>query len=59
MVEDTKKTVKKTLFFEKNREGFSIEIGIENPSEKYKKDTIGPFLDTLFQRAKEEILKTY
>ena len=59
MVEDTKKTVKKTLFFEKNREEFSIEIGIENSSEKYKKDTIEPFLDTLFQRAKEEILKTY
>lgn len=53
MVEKTTKSIKKTLSFEKSGETFSIEIHLENVSQD--KNTVIPFLDTLYERIKEEI----
>lgn len=55
MEERTIKTIRKTLCFEKRGETLSIEIYLENVSPHVKSDTIIPFLDTLFERAKEAI----
>lgn len=55
MTESTVKIVKKTLQFEESGETFSIEICLKNLSPSTKRDTIIPFLDTLFERTKSDI----
>ncbi len=54
-VEKTTKTVKKSLNFEKSGETLSVEIALENVSPNINIDTVIPFLNTLFERAKEAI----
>lgn len=53
--EKTTKTIKKSLYFEKNGETLSVEIVLENVSPNVKADTIISFLDMLYGRAKEEL----
>lgn len=55
MEEKTSKSIKKTLSFEKSGEIFSVKITLENISPTVHYSTIRPFLDTLFERAKDEI----
>lgn len=55
IIETTKKTIKKSLSFEESGETFSVEICLENVSPGTKIDTIIPFLETLFVRAKEQL----
>lgn len=55
MEELTSKSIKKTLLFEKSGEIFSVKITLENISPMVNYNTISPFLDTLFERAKDEI----
>lgn len=54
-VEKTTKAIKKSLCFEKSGETLSVEITLENVSPDIRTDTIIPFLNTLFERAKEFI----
>jgi len=53
--ERTSKSIKKTLSFEKSGEIFSIKITLENISPRVNYSTISPFLDTLYERVKDEI----
>lgn len=55
MKEQTCSSLKKTLRFEKTGEAFSICINIENVSPETKKETVISFLDTIFEKIKEEI----
>ena len=55
MQETTCKSIRKTLEFEESGEKLSVTVGLENISSKTKKETIVPFLDTLFEKVKEEI----
>lgn len=54
MKETTKRSVKKTLAFEESGQAFAVTIDIENTRPDTKHETIIPFLDTLFDNAKEE-----
>lgn len=54
-VEKTTRTVKESIGFEKSGESFSVEIALENVSPTISSDTIIQFLDTLFEKAKENI----
>ena len=53
MRENTSKSIKKSLNFEDSGETFSIEICLENVSQD--KNTVIPFLDTIYERIKKEI----
>lgn len=55
MHEVTCRSIRKSIAFEKSGEKFSVEISLENLSNESKKETIVPFLDTLFRKIKEEI----
>lgn len=55
MNEMTTRTIKKSLCFEKSGETLSVEICLENVSPSVKTNTIIPFLNTLFEHAKEAI----
>lgn len=55
--EITKRSVNKSLNFEKSGETLSVEISIENVSPESKAEAIEPFLDTLFDKAKKKILE--
>lgn len=55
MEELTKKSIKKTLRFEKGGEIFTLEIGLENISPDLKKDTAVSFLKVLFDRMIDEL----
>lgn len=52
--EGTCRNIKKFLRFNSG-ETLSIELHIENVSPQISKDAIIPILDTLFERAKEDI----
>lgn len=54
MEEKTSRSIKKTLSFEKSGEVFSIEVTLENISPETKRDTALMFLDTLFERIKDD-----
>lgn len=55
MNEKTCKKIKKTLEFENSEEIFSLEIALENISPELDKKTIMSFLDTIYERLKDEI----
>lgn len=55
MKEKTYKKIKKTLEFEETGEMLCITIDLENISPETKKETITPFLDTLYKRVLQEI----
>lgn len=55
MKEETSKSIKKTLSFEESGEIFSVKITLKNISPTTHYSTITPFLNTLFDRAKDEI----
>ncbi len=54
MKETTRRSVNKSLNFEKSGETLSVEINMENVSPEFKAEAIMPFLDTLFDKAKKE-----
>ena len=49
MHEVTCESIRKSIIFEESGEKFSVEVSLENLSCESKKETIVPFLDTLFQ----------
>ena len=55
MTENTQKSIKKALFFEKNGETFAVEISIANVPPKRERDTIIRWLDELYVNAKMEL----
>ena len=55
MQEMTCKSITKSIGFEKSGEKFSVTVTLDNISSESKKETVVPFLDTLFKKIKEEI----
>ena len=55
MHEVTCRSIRKSIVFEESGEKLSVEVSLENLSCESKKETIVPFLDTLFGRIKEDI----
>lgn len=55
MQEKTCRSIRKSIEFEESGEKFSVTVNLENISHESKKETIVPFLDTLFRKIKEEI----
>ena len=55
MTENTQKSIKKALCFEKNGETFAVEISIANVPPKRERDTIIRWLDELYVNAKMEL----
>lgn len=55
MEEDTRKSIRKSLVFDKSGETLSVEICLKNVSPELKKESLSDFLDTLYQSAKDAI----
>lgn len=55
MTENTQKSIKKALCFEKNGETFAVAISIANVPPKRERDTIIRWLDELYVNAKMEL----
>lgn len=54
MQEITRRSIRKTLAFEKDGQAFAVTIDIENARPDTKCETIIMLLDTLFNEAKED-----
>lgn len=55
MREITKRSVRKTLVLEENGQTLSVTLDLENVCPAIKGETVFPFLDTLFDKAKKEL----
>ena len=55
MEERTTKKIKKSLWFEKSGETYSVEICLENISPQVSTDTLSLFLDKIYDHVKKEL----
>ena len=55
MTENTQKSIKKALCFEKNGEKFAVEISIANVPPKRERVTLISWLDDLYFNSKMEL----
>lgn len=55
MEERSRKTIEKSISFEKSGETISIKICLENVSPNVSAETITSFLDALFEKSKKEL----
>lgn len=55
MEERTCKKIKKSLYFEKSGERFSVEIGLENLSPEIGDETLISFLKILFENVIKDL----